>query len=111
MTIIPLDEVWVTANFKETQLQDMRPGQRAVIEVDAYGGRDFKAHVGSPAAATGSRFSLLPPEDARGHLVEVVPRVPVRLAVDEQQDAQPVLRPGMSGAPQVSTKRSNPASR
>ena len=96
MAIIPLEDVWVTANFKETQLRDMRPGQPAVIEVDAYGGREFKGHIESLAAATGSRFSLLPPENATGNFVKVVQRVPVRIAIDEKQDAQQVLRPGMS---------------
>ena len=104
MTIIPLEEVWVTANFKETQLESMRPGQPAVIEVDAYGGRDFKAHVESLAAATGSRFSLLPPENATGNFVKVVQRVPVRIAIDEKQDAQQLLRPGMSVTAKVYTR-------
>jgi membrane fusion protein (multidrug efflux system) len=104
MAVIPLDEVWVTANFKETQLEKMRPGQRAVIEVDAYGGRDFKAHVESLAAATGSRFSLLPPENATGNFVKVVQRVPIRIAIDEKQDAQQLLRPGMSVTAKVYTK-------
>ena len=104
MTIIPLEEVWVTANFKETQLKDMRPGQPAVIEVDAYGGRDFKAHVDSLAAATGSRFSLLPPENATGNFVKVVQRVPVRIVIDEKQDAQQLLRPGMSVTAKVYTR-------
>jgi len=104
MTIIPLEEVWVTANFKETQLESMRPGQPAVIEVDAYGGRDFKAHVESLAAATGSRFSLLPPENATGNFVKVVQRVPVRIVLDEKQDAAQLLRPGMSVTAKVYTK-------
>jgi membrane fusion protein, multidrug efflux system len=104
MTVIPLEEVWVTANFKETQLQKMRPGLSAVIEVDAYGGRDFKAHVESLAAATGSRFSLLPPENATGNFVKVVQRVPIRIAIDEKQDAQQLLRPGMSVTAKVYTK-------
>jgi membrane fusion protein (multidrug efflux system) len=104
MTVIPLEEVWVTANFKETQLEKMRPGQPAVIEVDAYGGRDFKAHVESLAAATGSRFSLLPPENATGNFVKVVQRVPIRIAIDEKQDAQQLLRPGMSVTAKVYTK-------
>ena len=104
MTIIPLEEVWVTANFKETQLEKMRPGQPSIIEVDAYGGRDFKGHVESLAAATGSRFSLLPPENATGNFVKVVQRVPVRIAIDEKQDAQQVLRPGMSVTAKVYTK-------
>ncbi|HEY3092825.1 MAG TPA: HlyD family secretion protein, partial [Vicinamibacterales bacterium] len=86
MTVIPLEDVWVTANFKETQLESMRPGQPAIVEVDAYGGREFKGHVDSLAAATGSRFSLLPPENATGNFVKVVQRVPVRIAIDEKQD-------------------------
>ncbi|HEY3162137.1 MAG TPA: HlyD family secretion protein [Vicinamibacterales bacterium] len=104
MTIIPLEEVWVTANFKETQLRNMHPGQPAVVEVDAYGGREFKAHVESLAAATGSRFSLLPPENATGNFVKVVQRVPVRIAIDEKQDAQQLLRPGMSVTAKVYTR-------
>ena len=78
MTVIPLDRVWVTANFKETQLEKMRPGQRVTIEVDAYGGREFNGKVESLAAATGSRFSLLPPDNATGNFVKVVQRVPVQ---------------------------------
>ena len=104
MTLIPLEDVWVTANFKETQLESMRPGQPAIIEVDAYGGREFKAHVESLAAATGSRFSLLPPENATGNFVKVVQRVPVRIAIDEKQDAQQLLRPGMSVTTKVYTR-------
>ncbi len=104
MTVIPLEDVWVTANFKETQLKNMKAGQPAVISVDAYGGRDFKAHVESLAAATGSRFSLLPPENATGNFVKVVQRVPVRIAIDEKQDAQQLLRPGMSVTAKVYTK-------
>ena len=96
MTVIPLDEVWVTANFKETQLLEMRPGLAVIVEVDAYGGREFKGHIESLAAATGSRFSLLPPENATGNFVKVVQRVPVRIAIDEKQDARQLLRPGMS---------------
>ena len=104
MTIIPLEEVWVTANFKETQLENMRPGQPAIVEVDAYGGRDFKGHVESLAAATGSRFSLLPPENATGNFVKVVQRVPVRIAIDQKQDAEQLLRPGMSVTAKVYTR-------
>lgn len=104
MTLIPLEEVWVTANFKETQLENMHPGQPAVIEVDAYGGREFKGHVESLAAATGSRFSLLPPENATGNFVKVVQRVPVRIAIDEKQDAEQLLRPGMSVTAKVYTQ-------
>ena len=104
MTIIPLDRVWVTANFKETQLASMRPGQRVKIEVDAYGGREFSGKVESLAAATGSRFSLLPPDNATGNYVKVVQRVPVRILLDEGQDPEQLLRPGMSVVPTVYTR-------
>jgi membrane fusion protein (multidrug efflux system) len=104
MTVIPLDRVWVTANFKETQLERMRPGQRVTIEVDAYGGREFSGKVESLAAATGSRFSLLPPDNATGNYVKVVQRVPVRIQLDEGQDPEHLLRPGMSVVPTVYTR-------
>ena len=105
MTIIPLENVWITANFKETQLDEMRPGQSATIEVDAYGGTKFKGHVQSIAAATGARFSLLPPENATGNFVKVVQRVPVKIVLDEGQDPQHLLRPGMSVTPTVYTSK------
>jgi membrane fusion protein (multidrug efflux system) len=104
MAIIPLDTVWVTANFKETQLTNLRPGQKAVVTVDAYGGRQFTGHVESIAAATGARFSLLPPENATGNYVKVVQRVPVKIVLDGGQDAEHLLRPGMSVVPTVYTK-------
>jgi membrane fusion protein (multidrug efflux system) len=104
MAIVPLDRIWVTANFKETQLTNLRPGQKAVITVDAYGGRNFTGHVESIAAATGARFSLLPPENATGNYVKVVQRVPVKIVLDGGQDAEHLLRPGMSVVPTVYTK-------
>jgi len=104
MTVIPLDRIWITANFKETQLEEMRPGQRVKIEVDAYGGREFSGKVESLAAATGSRFSLLPPDNATGNYVKVVQRVPVRILLDEGQDPEHLLRPGMSVVPTVYTR-------
>jgi membrane fusion protein, multidrug efflux system len=104
MTVIPLDRVWVTANFKETQLESMRPGQRVTIEVDAYGGREFTGKIESLAAATGSRFSLLPPDNATGNYVKVVQRVPVRIQLDQGQDPEHLLRPGMSVVPTVYTR-------
>jgi len=103
MTIIPLDQVWITANFKETQLSEMRPGQRVSISVDAYD-KEFKGKVDSIAGATGARFSLLPPENATGNFVKVVQRVPVKIVLDEGQDPQHLLRPGMSVTPTVYTK-------
>jgi membrane fusion protein, multidrug efflux system len=104
LAIVQVDGVWVTANFKETQLANMRPGQPAAIEVDAYGGREFRGKVDSIAAATGSRFSLLPPENATGNFVKVVQRVPVKIVLEEGQDAEFVLRPGMSVTPTVYTR-------
>ena len=104
MTIIPLEQVWITANFKETQLDRMRPGQAVQVDVDAYGGKEFKGHVESIAAATGARFSLLPPENASGNFVKVVQRVPVKIVLDDGQDPQHLLRPGMSVTPTVYTK-------
>ena len=104
MAIIPLDEVWVTANFKETQLQHMRPGQRVTVKVDAVGGKEFNGKVESIAAATGARFSLLPPENATGNYVKVVQRVPVKIVLDPGQDPDHVLRPGLSAEPTVYTK-------
>jgi membrane fusion protein (multidrug efflux system) len=95
LTIVQLDDVWITANFKETQLRRMRPGQPAEIHVDAYG-IDLPGKVESIAAATGSRFSLLPPENASGNFVKVVQRLPVRIRLDRGQDPQHPLRPGMS---------------
>ena len=104
MTVIPLDRVWITANFKETQLKDMRVGLPVKVEVDAYGGREYTGKVESIAAATGSRFSLLPPDNATGNFVKVVQRVPVKIALDEGQDPEHLLRPGMSVTPTVYTR-------
>jgi membrane fusion protein (multidrug efflux system) len=105
MTIVPLDSqnIWVTANFKETQLKYMRPGQPATISVDAYG-RTFRGRVLNIAAASGARFSLLPPENATGNYVKVVQRIPVKIVFDGGQDAEHLLRPGMSVEPNVSIR-------
>jgi membrane fusion protein (multidrug efflux system) len=102
--VVQVSDVWITANFKETQLADMKVGQRAVVEVDAYGGRDFAGHVDSIAAATGARFSLLPPENATGNYVKVVQRIPVKIVLDKGDDADFALRPGMSVTPTVYTR-------
>jgi membrane fusion protein (multidrug efflux system) len=103
MAVVPLDDVWVTANFKETQLRNMRPGNPVEIQVDAYG-RTFTGHVESIAGGTGSVFSLLPPENATGNYVKVVQRVPVRLRLDKGQDPDRQLRPGMSVVPKVNVR-------
>jgi membrane fusion protein (multidrug efflux system) len=104
LAIVPQKEVWVTANFKETQLDNIRVGQTAEIRVDAYGGVVFPAHVESISAATGARFSLLPAENASGNYVKVVQRVPVKLVLDGNVDPEHVLRPGMSAVVKVLTK-------
>jgi membrane fusion protein, multidrug efflux system len=104
MALILLDSPWITANFKETQLRDMRPGQPVTIKVDAYGGREYKGKVDSIAGATGARFSLLPPENATGNYVKVVQRVPVKIVLEAGQDSEHLLRPGMSVAPTIYTK-------
>ena len=101
MALVDLEHTWITANFKETQLKSMRPGQKAEIEVDALGGRSFKAHVDSIAAATGAKFSLLPPENATGNFVKVVQRIPVKLYLEPGEDPDHLLRPGMSVTPTV----------
>jgi len=96
MALASLGEVWVTANFKETQLRSMVPGQRAEVSVDAFGGHRYAGHVDSIAAATGATFSLLPPDNSSGNFVKVVQRVPVKIVLDANRDAANVLRPGMS---------------
>lgn len=103
LTIIPLDDLWITANFKETQLRKMKPGQPVTIRADA-SGRDYKGHVDSIGGATGSRFSLLPPENATGNYVKVVQRVPVRIVLEEGENADHRLRPGMSVEPNVNIR-------
>lgn len=102
MAIIPLHDVWVTANFKETQLANVRPGQRAEISVDMYGGRKVAGRVDSIAGATGSRMSLLPPENATGNFVKVVQRIPVKILVNPQEGL--TLRPGMNVDATIFTK-------
>ncbi|MEO8050488.1 MAG: HlyD family secretion protein [Acidobacteriota bacterium] len=100
MAIVPLEDLWVTANFKETQLKDMRVGQKVKLSVDAYG-RDYTGTVQSIAGASGAKFSLLPPENATGNFVKVVQRIPVRIAFDPGQTSDHLLRPGMSVVPSV----------
>ncbi len=102
MALVPLDDIWVTANFKETQLKKMRVGQKVEIEVDTYGsGRKYRAHVDSLAAASGARFSLLPPENATGNYVKVVQRIPVKIVLEPGENRDHLLLPGMSVNPTV----------
>jgi membrane fusion protein, multidrug efflux system len=102
--LVSRDDVWVIANFKETQLAGMRAGQTAEVEVDALDGQTFRGRVDSIGAATGAKFSLLPPENATGNYVKVVQRVPVKIVLDAGQDPDHHLRPGLSVAPTVYTK-------
>ena len=102
MALVPLEDVWVTANFKETQLRKMRVGQRVEVEVDAYGdGRKYRGHIDSIAAASGAKFSLLPPENATGNYVKVVQRVPVKIVLEPGENRDHRLIPGMSVVPTV----------
>jgi membrane fusion protein (multidrug efflux system) len=101
LALVDIDRLWVTANFKETQLASMRVGQKVAVSVDGLGGKDFEGHVDSIAAATGARFSLLPPENATGNYVKVVQRVPVKIVLEPGQDPERRLRPGMSVEPTV----------
>jgi membrane fusion protein, multidrug efflux system len=103
MALINLDDLWVTANYKETQLHSMRPGQPATIHVDAFD-RDYNGHVDSIAGASGARFSLLPPENATGNYVKVVQRIPVKIVFEKGEDPNHLLRPGMSVEPTVLIK-------
>src|SRR5579863_6427696 len=103
LTVVPLDEVWVTANFKETQLSRMRVGQKAEIHVDSTG-QTFKGHVDSIAGATGPLFSLLPPENATGNYVKIVQRVPVKIVLEPGENRDRRLRPGMNVVPDVYLK-------
>jgi membrane fusion protein, multidrug efflux system len=100
LTVVPLDQVWVTANFKETQLRNMKVGQRAKIHVDS-SGHTFKGHVDSIAGATGPTFSLLPPENATGNYVKIVQRIPVKIVLDAGENLNRELRPGMNVVPNV----------
>jgi membrane fusion protein (multidrug efflux system) len=106
LTIIPLTNLWVTANFKETQLEHMREGQKVVVKVDALGGKKFHGTIRQIGGATGSRLSLFPPENATGNYVKVVQRIPVRIDFTnlDQENSDHKLRPGYSVVPVVSVK-------
>lgn len=104
MSVVPLDDVWVVANLKETEIAGVDLGDRAEIEADAYHGRRFAAHVESIAAATGAKFSLLPPDNATGNFTKVVQRIPVRVRLDGHQDPRYPLRPGMSVQVTITTR-------
>ena len=103
LTIVPLGEVWITANFKETQLKNMQLGQKVEIHADATG-RSFKGHVDSISGATGPLFSLLPPENATGNYVKIVQRIPVKIVLEQGENQDHQLRPGMNVVPDVSVR-------
>ncbi len=104
LALVPMAHVYVDANFKETQLGELHPGQKVAVEVDAYPGIDFEGHVASVSPASGSVFSLLPPENATGNFTKIVQRVPVRVELDPQAIARAPLRPGMSVTATVDTR-------
>jgi membrane fusion protein (multidrug efflux system) len=103
MTVVPLTDVWVTANLKETETADVTPGDPADITVDAYKGMHFQGHVESLSPATGAKFSLLPPDNATGNFTKVVQRIPVRIRLDSPPDTAHPLRPGMSVVATIKT--------
>ena len=105
MAVVALEDEWVTANYKESQLTHVQPGQKVEFRVDAYPGRKFTGSVESIMAGTGAAFSLLPPENASGNYVKVVQRIPVRIAIDKTSDPKHLLRVGMSVVPSILTGR------
>lgn len=106
MAIVPLEDAWITANYKESQLNAVRPGQNVEFTVDGYPGRHFTGKVESIMAGTGAAFSLLPPENATGNYVKVTQRIPVRIAIDKTSDPDHLLRVGMSVVPTILTGQS-----
>jgi membrane fusion protein, multidrug efflux system len=104
LAVVSMDDIWVLANYKETELTHVRPGQPVTITVDTYPGAKFKARVDSIQAGTGARFSLLPPENATGNFVKVVQRIPVKLVLDPGTDRQHLLVPGMSVVPTIQVR-------
>ena len=101
MAVVPLDGIYVTANYKETQLAKVKPGQKVEIKINTYSGRKFSGRVDSIMAGSGAAFSLFPPENATGNFVKVVQRIPVKILLDKDTDPQHVLRIGMSVEPTV----------
>jgi membrane fusion protein (multidrug efflux system) len=104
MAVVPLNDIWVIANYKETQIENVKPGQKAKIRVDTYPDRDFEGTVQSIMAGTGSVFSLFPPENATGNYVKVVQRVPIKIILKEGADPNHILRVGMSVEPTIITR-------
>ena len=105
MSVVPLHDVWVIANLKETAVRDVLPGDQVEITVDSYPGKKYRGHVESLSPATGAKFSLLPPDNATGNFTKVVQRIPVRILLDEPNDPVRPLRPGMSVRVTITTKK------
>jgi membrane fusion protein (multidrug efflux system) len=107
LAVVPLEQerIWVTANYKETDLREVKPGQKVEIKVDTYSGKVFRGRVNSIMAGTGSAFSLFPPENATGNYVKIVQRIPVRITLDEGSDPEHLLRVGMSVVPTIFVER------
>lgn len=106
LSLVPVDRVFVDANFKETQISDVKPGQKVTIKIDAYPDRTFEGVVTGLSAGTGSTFSLLPPDNATGNFTKIVQRVPVRISVKQPSDGA-LLRPGMSVVASINTKKTD----
>ncbi|MFZ5906173.1 MAG: HlyD family secretion protein [Nitrospirota bacterium] len=101
MAVVSLEDIWVTANYKETQLEKVKPGQKVIIRVDTYPGKKFQGKIESIMSGTGAVFSLFPPENATGNYVKVVQRIPVRIVFDQDTDKDHILRVGMSVVPTI----------
>jgi membrane fusion protein, multidrug efflux system len=104
MAVVPTEAAYIVANYKETQLTDVRPGQAAEVEVDTFPGVTFRGHVDSIAPASGQEFALLPPDNATGNFTKIVQRIPVKIVLDPGSPLAPELRPGMSVYPTIETK-------
>src|SRR5215468_4058020 len=103
MAVVPLDAVYVVANFKETQLTHMRPGQPVELRIDSFRNQTLRGHVDSLSPASGLEFALLPPDNATGNFTKIVQRVPVKIVLDDHR-LTGLLRPGMSAVPTVNTR-------
>jgi len=111
MAVAPLQAVYITANYKETQLTDVRPGQPATIDVDTFPGTPVHGHVDSLAPASGQEFALLPPDNATGNFTKIVQRIPVKIEIDKNEPLLGKLRPGMSVEPTIDTRAAAAAAR
>src|SRR6185369_17204038 len=111
LSVVPAQGLWVDANFKESQLAHIRPGDTATVVADTFPGRVLHGRVQSLGAATGSQFSLLPTENATGNFTKIVQRVPVRIALDAEGAAEVPLRPGLSVTAEIDTRNGAPAMR